>query len=72
MPHNPSQQFDPSHLLNILVAVLRTDVPPQAQDDGTGIQRLFEELILSKQHLVQLFDIGPRSDQERRELEGGK
>ncbi|KAI0759191.1 nucleoporin Nup186/Nup192/Nup205 [Irpex lacteus] len=43
-----------------------------SKDDGTGIQRLFEELILSKQHLVQLFDIGPRSDQERRELEGGQ
>ena len=29
MPHNQTQQFDPAHLLNILLAVLRTDVHPQ-------------------------------------------
>lgn len=69
MSQNQTQHFDPAHLLNVLLAILRTDACPQ--DDGTGIQRLFEELILSKQHLLKLFEVGPRSERERKELEGG-
>ncbi|KAI0085599.1 nucleoporin Nup186/Nup192/Nup205 [Irpex rosettiformis] len=70
MSHIQTRQFDPSDLLSVLSAALRTDT--HHPDDGTGVQRLFEELILSKQYLVKLFDVGPRSEQERRELEGGQ
>lgn len=48
--------------------------PTHSQGEGlSGVQtqQLFEELMLSKQHLIRLFDVGPRSNQEKTEVEGG-
>jgi hypothetical protein len=36
-----------------------------------GEQELFDELMVHKSALVNLFDVGPRSQQEQRELESG-
>ncbi|KAI0695309.1 nucleoporin Nup186/Nup192/Nup205 [Cytidiella melzeri] len=66
--HVPS--YDPAYLRATLLSVLRQDARPQ--EDSASIQRLFEELMLSKHHLVKLFDVGPRSDQERKEVEEGR
>ena len=36
-----------------------------------GEQEFFEELIAHRPQLVNLYDVGPRSPQEQRELESG-
>lgn len=72
MPPSHVQLYDPAHLHATLLSVLRTDTQSPERDDGVNVQHLFEELMLSKQHLVKLFDAGPRSEQERREVEGGE
>ncbi|TFK29062.1 hypothetical protein FA15DRAFT_700346 [Coprinopsis marcescibilis] len=42
------------------------------EETPQGDQELFEELMVQKPRLVQLFDIGPRSAEEKREVESGK
>jgi len=36
-----------------------------------GEQELFDELMVNRLHLLNLFDVGPRSMQEQREMESG-
>lgn len=69
--------YDPSRLHAALISVLhagRTNVLRTPVEDvvGAQTQQLFEELMLSKPHLLRLFDVGPRNDQEKKEVEGGK
>lgn len=37
-----------------------------------GEQELFDELLVHQQRLLKLFDVGPRSPQEQREIESGE
>lgn len=71
-----STLYDPSRLRAALVAALRGDPANRHSptDDTIGVhaQQLFEELILSKQQLIRLFEVGPRSEAERKEVEGGE
>jgi hypothetical protein len=70
MSSNYTQSYDPSNLRDLILSVLHAD--GQQQEDAVDVQQLFEELMLSKHHLVKLFDFGSRSDQERKEIEGGE
>jgi len=39
---------------------------------GHGEQELFDELMLHKQRLLELFDVGQSSHQEQQELQSGE
>ena len=54
-----------SRLRNALIAALS---PAGSQH---GEQELFDQLVTHTQHLLNLYDVGLRSPQERRELESG-
>ncbi|PPQ71980.1 hypothetical protein CVT26_007136 [Gymnopilus dilepis] len=53
------------HLREALFRVLSTP-------EHHGEQELFDELMVQKPRLLRLFDVGPRSAQEQREIESGK
>ena len=55
-----------SSLRSILITALSTS----GIQEG-GEQELFDELTLSKTRLLKVFDYGPRSPQEQRELDQG-
>ena len=41
-------------------------------DDSHNAQELFDQLMVQKGLLLKLFDVGPRSPKEQREIESGK
>jgi nuclear pore complex protein Nup205 len=41
-------------------------------DASHNAQGLFDELMVQKAQLLKLFDVGPRSTQEQKEIESGK
>lgn len=43
-----------------------------SEDASRGGQELFEELMLQKNRLLNLLDVGQRSPQEQREVESGE
>lgn len=55
-----------THLRAVILSTLNS---PDSQD---GNQQFFEELMSHKQNLSNLFNVGPRSPQEQRELESGQ
>lgn len=55
-----------SRLRAILLSTLNS---PNNED---GHQEFFEQLMLNRAQLVKLYDIGPRSSQEQREVESGE
>lgn len=52
-------------LREILVSALGTGSTPD------GDQAIFDQLILAKPRLLNVFDFGPRSPQEQRQLDSG-
>lgn len=52
-----------------LRAVLLTSLSSRPSQHGE--QELFDELMVHKPCLLNLFDVGPRNQQEQRELESG-
>ncbi|KAL4071568.1 nucleoporin Nup186/Nup192/Nup205 [Scleroderma yunnanense] len=54
------------------ISRLRSELLTALSSHGYGEQDLFDELMLQKSRLQNLFDVGPSSPQEQRELQNGK
>ncbi len=54
-----------SHLRAVILSSLNSG------GDQDGYQEFFEELMAGKQQLINLYNIGPRSPQEQKEVESG-
>lgn len=70
-----AQTYDPSHLRTTLLSILNAESENSSEPfstDGAGIQELFEEIMMAKPHLLRIFDVGERSEAEKREVESGE
>jgi nuclear pore complex protein Nup205 len=54
------------------ISRLRSVLLNSLSSRGHGEQELFDELMLHKQRLIELFEVGQSSQQEQQELQSGE